>query len=85
MMKLNGVEVKEFVENSKLALKILDYFRRYPQAKDTVEGIAKWWVQDDPVEVRRVLDKLVGLNAVGKRSNAALDLFYSVSSNGNQQ
>lgn len=84
-MKLNGVEVKEFVENSKLALKILDYFRRYPQAKDTVEGIAKWWVQDDPVEVRRVLDKLVGLNAVGKRSNAALDLFYSVSSNGNQQ
>ncbi len=84
-MKLNGVEVKEFVENSKLALKILDYFRRYPQAKDTVEGIAKWWVQDDPVEVRRVLDKLVGLNAVGKRSNAALDLFYSVSKNGNQQ
>lgn len=82
-MRPNDVEVAEFVENTQLAFKILDYFRRYPQAKDTVEGIAKWWVQDDPVEVRRVLDKLVGLNAVGKRSNAALDLFYSVSSNGN--
>ena len=82
-MKQNDTAVMEFVENSKLAFKILDYFRRYPQAKDTVEGIAKWWVQDDPVEVRRVLGKLVDLNAVGKRSNAALDLYYAVSSNGN--
>ena len=83
-MKLDDVEVMEFVENSKLAFKILDYFRRYPQAKDTVEGIAKWWVQGHPVEVRRVLDKLVDLNAVGKRSNAAVDLCYVVSSNGSQ-
>jgi hypothetical protein len=83
-MKPTDVEVAEFVENSKLAFKILDYFRRYPQAKDTVEGIAKWWVQEDPTEVRRVLDKLVAMNLVGKRSNAALDLYYDVSNNGHQ-
>jgi hypothetical protein len=73
----------EFVENSQLAFKILDYFRRYPQAKDTVEGIAKWWVQEDTVEVRRVLDKLVDLKLVGKRTNAAFDLYFAVSENGN--
>jgi hypothetical protein len=83
-MKPNDVEVAEFVENTQLAFKILDYFRRYPQAKDTVEGIAKWWVQDDAIEVRRVLDKLVDLDLVGKRSNAALDLYYAGSSNGHQ-
>ena len=43
-----------------------------------------WWVQDDPIEVRRVLDKLVDLDLVGKRSNAALDLYYAGSSNGHQ-
>jgi hypothetical protein len=81
-MRPNDVEVAEFVENSQLAVQILDYFRRYPQAKDTVEGIARWWVQDDPTEVRRVLDKLVDLDLVGKRRNAALDLYYAGSSNG---
>jgi hypothetical protein len=83
-MKTNDVEVMEFVESSQLAAKILDYFRRYPQAKDTVEGIAKWWVQEDPVEVRRVLDKLVDMDLVGKRSNAALDLYFGVAGNANQ-
>src|SRR3972149_6547952 len=80
-MKPNDVEAAEFVENSRLAFKILDYFHRYPQAKDTVEGIAKWWVQEDAIEVRRVLDKLVDLGLVGKRSNAALALYYAVSRN----
>lgn len=74
-------EVAELVENSQLAFKILDYFRRHPQAKDTVEGIARWWVQDDPVEVRRVLEKLVNLNLVGKRANASFDLYYATNGN----
>ncbi len=82
-MDVRNVDVMEFVENSQLAFRILDYFRRYPQAKDTVEGIAKWWVQEDAVEVRRVLDKLVDLKLVGKRTNAAFDLYFGVSENGN--
>ena len=74
MMQVN---VLEQVENSQLAFKILDYLRRNPSAKDSVEGIARWWVQDDPVEVRRVLEKLADLNLVGKRSNAAFDLYFA--------
>ena len=74
---MTQVNVLEQVENSQLAFKILDYLRRNPSAKDSVEGIARWWVQDDPVEVRRVLEKLAELNLVGKRSNAAFDLYYA--------
>ena len=74
MMQAN---VLEQVENSQLAFKILDYLRRNPSAKDSVEGIARWWVQEDPVEVRRVLEKLAEMNLVGKRSNAAFDLYFA--------
>lgn len=74
---MSQANVAEFVENSQLAFKILDYLRRNPAAKDSVEGIARWWVRDDPVEVRRVLEKLAELNLVGKRSNAAFDLYFA--------
>ncbi len=75
-------DVAELVDNAELAYRILDYFERHPQAKDTVEGIARWWVQDDPVEVRRVLEKLVQLKLVGKRANASFDLYYAGNGNG---
>jgi len=70
--------VAEIGEHSELALQILDYFRRHPQAKDSVEGIARFWVSADPLEVRRALDKLVELRLVEKRKNASMDL-YSMS------
>ena len=63
------------VEESPLALQILDYFRRHPQAKDSVEGIAQFWVSADPIEVRRALDKLVDMKLVEKRTNASMDLY----------
>ncbi len=69
--------VAEIGEDSQLASRILDYFQRHPQAKDTVEGIARWWVSADPVGVRRVLDRLVDLELVERRANASTDL-YSV-------
>jgi Fe2+ or Zn2+ uptake regulation protein len=65
-------------KESPLVLQILDYLRRHPQAKDSVEGIAQFWVSADPVEVRRALDRLVDMKLVEKRSNAAMDL-YSMS------
>ena len=73
---LAGVDVGE---ESQLALEILDYFRRHPDAKDSVEGIARFWVSADPIEVRRALDRLIDLDLVVKRANASMDL-YSLAS-----
>ncbi len=68
-------DVAEVGEESPLALLILDYLRRHPQAKDSVEGIAQFWVHADPIEVRRVLDRLVDLKLVEKRSSPSMDLY----------
>lgn len=61
--------------DSQLASQILDYFRSHPQAKDSVEGIARFWVNADPIEVRRALDALVEMELVEVRKNASMDLF----------
>lgn len=68
-------------EQSPLALQILDYFRRHPQAKDSVEGIAQFWVGADPIEVRRALDRLVDMKLVEKRTNASMDLYSMATAN----
>jgi Fe2+ or Zn2+ uptake regulation protein len=75
---MNRDDVAEIGKESPLALQILDYLRRHPQAKDSVEGIAQFWVSADPIEVRRALDQLVDMKLVEKRSSAAMDL-YSMS------
>ncbi len=67
--------VAEIGEDSPLALQILDYFRRHPQAKDSVEGIAMFWVDADPIDVSLALEKLVELDLISKRKNAAMDLY----------
>jgi len=72
---MNVDSVAEIGEDSQLALQILAYFRRHPQATDSVEGIARFWVTADPLEVRRALDKLVDLKLVEKRKNASMDLY----------
>ena len=37
-------------EDSRLARIILQYLSRYPQAKDTQEGITTWWLQRHRIE-----------------------------------
>ena len=71
-------DVADIGKESPLALRILDYLRSHPQAKDSVEGIAQFWVSADPIEVRRALDRLVDMKLVEKRTSAAMDL-YSMS------
>ena len=38
---------------------IIEYLKNNPDAKDTVEGIAKWWVHRDKAIVEQALEYLV--------------------------
>jgi hypothetical protein len=78
MITMQSEDVADIGKESPLALRILDYLRSHPQAKDSVEGIAQFWVSADPIEVRRALDRLVDMKLIEKRSSAAMDL-YSMS------
>ena len=73
---MNQEATKQLGDNAQLALKILDYLRHHPQAKDSAEGIAMWWVEDEPGQVRRVLEQLVDLNLLGKRTQSSFDIYF---------
>jgi hypothetical protein len=45
-------------ETLSTAKAILDYLKDNPDAKDNLDGIAKWWVQKDPILVKGALDFL---------------------------
>lgn len=53
----------------KLADEILKYLLRYPEAEDTVEGIAEWWMAEQRArwtvdEVREAMKELVAKGLV---------------------
>ena len=75
------MSAERFAENnrtSELASQILDYFQSHPQAKDSVEGIAEFWVGAEPDEVRRALSELVDRELVECRTKASMELFSLV-------
>ena len=57
---------------SKVAREILSYLERNPDAGDTLEGVARWWLLQQRIhtaveEVQRGLDQLVKLGLVSRR------------------
>jgi hypothetical protein len=48
-------------EARRVASSILQYLLRHPEAKDTREGIATWWVRQHEIE-RAVQEIFAGLN-----------------------
>lgn len=70
----------EIVELSNVRNAINRYFQQYPQAADTVEGIAKWWLPQFgvnlPVEsVLQALERMVEageLNKSGKHDGSVI-------------
>jgi hypothetical protein len=67
----------------KAACSILRYLLEHPQAKDTREGIAAWWLRQREIE-RAVhetfagLDILVADHLVVERRGLGLEPYYSV-------
>lgn len=53
-----------------VAIQILSYLRMNPQAKDTAEGIAQWWVHEDVGIVEKALQLLVMEGVIEKKASA---------------
>lgn len=51
------------LRRSRVGRAILTYLRQYPQAQDTITGIAEWWlpheaIESHPTTIKRALDEL---------------------------
>jgi len=61
---------KDHPQNQRIrqaAINILNYLRDHPQAKDTAEGIARWWVHEDVQVVKDALGLLQKEGVVEKK------------------
>lgn len=61
---------------------ILNYLRRNPDAGDTLEDIAKWWLEMERIEssvdeVADVLESLVKQGMVNIRESKGSNIFYA--------
>jgi len=50
-----------------IALEIEAYLYRYPEAKDTVRGIAEWWVDGKCGDVEQALELLIAHGLIRKQ------------------
>jgi hypothetical protein len=60
---------------------ILDYLVRHPDAKDTIDGILKWWLPEnewDEEEVQEALDNLTSKGWLTKRQTTASQTVYGM-------
>jgi hypothetical protein len=60
---------------------ILDYLIRHPDAKDTIEGILKWWLPPgdwDKEEVQQALDDLTSKGWLTERRTTADQTVYGI-------
>jgi hypothetical protein len=52
-----------------VAIQILSYLRKNPDAKDTAAGIAQWWVHEDVRVVEKALHLLVAEGVIDKKKS----------------
>lgn len=55
-------------KQKKISIMILNYLRKSPDAGDTLEGITKWWLEMERIEIsaKEVIDALESLIQKGK-------------------
>ena len=75
---LRQYKKREIVTKSGLKAKLVQYLEQYPEAKDTIMGIAQWWVSEKPDQVETVLEELVEKGLIEKKNFSSLVL-YSLS------
>lgn len=66
---------REIVSRSGLKAKLIQYLEQYPEAKDTIMGIAQWWVSEKPDQVETVLEELVDKGLIEKKNCSSLVLY----------
>ena len=72
-------------DESQVAALILEYMQRHPEAKDTAEGIAQWWLQQGRIEptvdtVRGALALLRARDQIVERRAPDGRTYYSLKS-----
>lgn len=70
-------------EESEVSRQILGYLQEQPQASDTLEGVAKWWmirhqVSESLVLIGRALTHLVAAGSIVRRESADGRVHYSL-------
>jgi hypothetical protein len=69
--------------NEKVTREILGYLLEHPDAKDTVDGVIKWWLPEDLVDrgkktVQEVLEILVSRGWLTERNVTSSEKIYGM-------
>ena len=64
-------------ELSNVAREIYEYLRLHPGAKDSAEGIARWWVEAEEPQVLYALEELTEKKLIGKSEGSRRVLYYA--------
>ncbi len=75
---------------SETAQAILDYLRRNPEAQDTLEGIALWWLPDQHhttrvATIKEALQELIDAEFISEHRGKDAQISYRITSLGLQK
>jgi Fe2+ or Zn2+ uptake regulation protein len=67
-----------------IARAILDYLRKNPEARDTLSGIAQWWLPADQIKprtatIKEALDELVAAGLISEHKGKDAQVSYRLS------